>query len=47
MALPHANAEEFRRAVERMFGADRLAEFLALYAAGSDRPFGACFPFRI
>jgi para-nitrobenzyl esterase len=36
MALPHANAEEFRRAVERMFGADRLAEFLALYAAGSD-----------
>ncbi len=36
MALPHANAAEFRRAAERMFGADRLAEFLTLYPAGSD-----------
>jgi para-nitrobenzyl esterase len=36
MALPHATAQEFRRAAERMFGAERLAEFLALYPADSD-----------
>jgi para-nitrobenzyl esterase len=36
MALPHASAEEFRHAAERMFGAERLAEFFELYPAGSD-----------
>jgi para-nitrobenzyl esterase len=36
MALPHINAEEFRRAVARMFGTARLAEFFALYPADSD-----------
>jgi para-nitrobenzyl esterase len=36
MALPHANAEEFRQSAARMFGAERLAEFLELYPAGSD-----------
>jgi para-nitrobenzyl esterase len=36
MALPHATAEEFRAAAERMFGTERLAEFLALSPAGSD-----------
>jgi para-nitrobenzyl esterase len=35
MALPHASAEEFRRAAARMFGEERIAEFLALYPAGS------------
>jgi len=41
MALPHATAEEFLRAAERMFGAGRLAEFLELYPAGSDAEAGA------
>jgi para-nitrobenzyl esterase len=36
MALPHASAEEFRHAAERMFGAERLTEFFAHYPAGSD-----------
>jgi para-nitrobenzyl esterase len=36
MALPHATASEFRQAAERMFGAERLAEFLALYPADTD-----------
>jgi para-nitrobenzyl esterase len=36
MALPHATANEFRSAAERMFGTERLAEFLALYPAGTD-----------
>ena len=36
MALPHASAAQFRQAAERMFGADRLSEFLQLYPAGSD-----------
>jgi para-nitrobenzyl esterase len=36
MALPHASADEFRRSAERMFGTERIAEFLALYPAASD-----------
>jgi para-nitrobenzyl esterase len=36
MALPHATANEFRQAAERMFGTERLAEFLALYPAETD-----------
>ena len=36
LALPHATAQDFRAAAERMFGAERLAEFLALYPADSD-----------
>jgi para-nitrobenzyl esterase len=36
LALPHATAHEFRAAAERMFGAERLAEFLARYPAASD-----------
>lgn len=36
LALPHASAEEFRRAAERMFGPERFNEFLALYPAGND-----------
>jgi para-nitrobenzyl esterase len=35
-ALPHANAQQFRDAAERMFGKDRLAEFLRLYPASTD-----------
>lgn len=35
-ALPHANAQQFRDAAARMFGQDRLAEFLALYPAATD-----------
>ena len=33
MGLPHATPEEFRAAAERLFGASRIAEFLALYPA--------------
>ena len=36
MALPHATANEFRQAAERMFGPERLAEFLRLYPADTD-----------
>ncbi|MBC7703296.1 MAG: carboxylesterase family protein [Rhodoferax sp.] len=35
-SLPHANAQQFRQAAERMFGKDRLAEFLKFYPAGTD-----------
>jgi para-nitrobenzyl esterase len=35
-ALPHQTAQDFRQAAERMFGQDRLAEFLTLYPAESD-----------
>ncbi|WP_213958884.1 carboxylesterase family protein [Variovorax sp. dw_954] len=35
-SLPHGNAQEFRDAAARMFGKDRLAEFLALYPASTD-----------
>lgn len=35
-ALPHGNAKQFRDAAERMFGTDRLAEFLRLYPANTD-----------
>lgn len=36
MALPHASAEDFYRAAERMFGGERLTEFFEHYPAGSD-----------
>ncbi len=36
MALPHATAAEFRDAAARMFGTERMPEFLALYPAGTD-----------
>jgi para-nitrobenzyl esterase len=36
IALPHATAQEFRAATGRMFGTDRLAEFLSLFPADSD-----------
>ncbi len=36
LALPHRTAQDFRQAAERMFGQDRLAEFLTLYPAESD-----------
>jgi para-nitrobenzyl esterase len=36
LSLPHATAAEFRSAAARMFGEQRLAEFLALYPADSD-----------
>jgi para-nitrobenzyl esterase len=35
-ALPHQTAQDFRQAAERMFGKDRLTEFLTLYPAESD-----------
>lgn len=35
-SLPHKNAKEFRNAAARMFGSDRLAEFLKLYPASTD-----------
>ena len=35
-ALPHQTAQDFRQAAERMFGTDRLTEFLTLYPAESD-----------
>lgn len=35
-SLPHANAQEFRDAAQRMFGKERLAEFLKLYPASTD-----------
>ncbi len=34
--LPHATAEQFRAAAERMFGSQRMAEFLKLYPAETD-----------
>ncbi len=34
--LPHRNAEEFRAAAEKVFGASRMPELLALYPAGTD-----------
>ncbi len=36
LALPHGTAQDFRQAAQRMFGQDRLAEFLTLYPAQSD-----------
>ncbi len=35
-ALPHQTAQDFRQSAERMFGRDRLTEFLQLYPAESD-----------
>ena len=35
-SLPHTNAKEFRDAAERMFGKERLTEFLTLYPASTD-----------
>jgi para-nitrobenzyl esterase len=35
-ALPHQTAQDFRQGAERMFGTDRLSEFLQLYPAESD-----------
>lgn len=35
-ALPHSSAQTFRAAAERMFGKDRLADFLNAYPADSD-----------
>jgi len=34
--LPHANAQQFRAAAEKMFGKERIGEFLKLYPAGTD-----------
>ncbi len=34
--LPHRNAAEFLAAVQRVFGAARMPEFLSLYPSGSD-----------
>ena len=36
MALPHETAADFQRAAQRLFGADRMSEFLALYPAATD-----------
>ena len=36
LALPHQTAQDFRQAAGRMFGQDRLTEFLTLYPAQSD-----------
>jgi len=36
-SLPHADARQFRDAAQRMFGADRIDEFLSLYPAGTDQ----------
>jgi para-nitrobenzyl esterase len=35
-SLPHGNAQQFREAAERMFGKDKLADFLQLYPATTD-----------
>ena len=35
-ALPHSSPQAFRAAAERMFGKDRLADFLKAYPANSD-----------
>ncbi len=36
LALPHQTAQEFRQAAERLFGRDKISEFLQLYPAESD-----------
>ena len=36
LGLPHHSAQEFRAAAQRMFGKDRIAEFLRLYPADTD-----------